>query len=79
MSGIAPSDESSGLEALASELAGVVGREHVVTDPSVAAPFGHDLTGRFAAGRSSSSVRRTRPRRRPRYARTRKLGLAREV
>jgi FAD/FMN-containing dehydrogenase len=34
-------------EPLAAALAGVVGRDHVVTDPAVAASFGHDLTGRF--------------------------------
>jgi len=33
---------------LADELAGIVGRGHVVTDPEVAASFGRDLTGHFA-------------------------------
>ncbi len=32
---------------LSDELGRIVGREQVVTDPAVAASFGHDLTGRF--------------------------------
>jgi FAD/FMN-containing dehydrogenase len=35
-------------EQLAAELSRIVGRVHVVTDPAVAASFGHDLTGRFS-------------------------------
>jgi FAD/FMN-containing dehydrogenase len=38
---------TTGADALAAALAGAVGSEHVITDPAVAASFGHDLTGRF--------------------------------
>jgi FAD/FMN-containing dehydrogenase len=34
--------------ALSEELGRIVGRDQVVTDPAVAASFGHDLTGRFS-------------------------------
>jgi FAD/FMN-containing dehydrogenase len=36
------------VETLAADLQQVVGHPHVVSDPAVAAAFGHDLTGRFS-------------------------------